>query len=154
MLLLAFSSSFRLHDFTSAMYLLTEAAVLSAVHCVSSEWTSIQSLNHIQLVRKLALSLFVWVKLALWFFFCLWLYSPLELDRFFSSLIYAQSVGFLGRGISPLLGRYLHTEQTDTDIHASSGFEPTIPAFQRAKTIHALDCAATVIGSSHFSPVQ
>jgi hypothetical protein len=27
------------------------------------------------------------------------------------------------------------------------GFEPTIPAFERAKTVHALDCAATVIGA-------
>jgi hypothetical protein len=27
------------------------------------------------------------------------------------------------------------------------GFEPTIPAFERAKTVHALDCAATVIGN-------
>jgi hypothetical protein len=26
-------------------------------------------------------------------------------------------------------------------------FEPTIPVFERAKTVHALDCAATVIGS-------
>jgi hypothetical protein len=26
------------------------------------------------------------------------------------------------------------------------GFEPTIPAFERAKTLHALDRAATVIG--------
>jgi hypothetical protein len=26
------------------------------------------------------------------------------------------------------------------------GFEPTIPVFQRAKTVHALDRAATVIG--------
>jgi hypothetical protein len=26
------------------------------------------------------------------------------------------------------------------------GFEPTIPAIQRAKTVHALDRAATVIG--------
>jgi hypothetical protein len=25
------------------------------------------------------------------------------------------------------------------------GFEPTIPVFKRAKTIHALDCVATVI---------
>jgi hypothetical protein len=28
------------------------------------------------------------------------------------------------------------------------GFEPTIPAFERAKIVHALDCAATVIGYS------
>jgi hypothetical protein len=26
------------------------------------------------------------------------------------------------------------------------GFESTIPVFERTKTIHALDCAATVIG--------
>jgi hypothetical protein len=26
------------------------------------------------------------------------------------------------------------------------GFQPTIPAFERAKTVHALDRAATVIG--------
>jgi hypothetical protein len=26
-------------------------------------------------------------------------------------------------------------------------FEPTIPVFERAKTVHALDCAATVIGT-------
>jgi hypothetical protein len=31
--------------------------------------------------------------------------------RIFSFLIYTQSVGLLGRGISPLQGRYLHTEQ-------------------------------------------
>jgi hypothetical protein len=28
------------------------------------------------------------------------------------------------------------------------GFEPTIPAFERAKTVHSLDRAATVIGNS------
>jgi uncharacterized membrane protein len=27
-----------------------------------------------------------------------------------------------------------------------AGFEPTIPVFERAKTVHALDGAATVIG--------
>jgi hypothetical protein len=26
------------------------------------------------------------------------------------------------------------------------GFEPTIPVFERAKTVHALDSTATVIG--------
>jgi hypothetical protein len=26
------------------------------------------------------------------------------------------------------------------------GFEPTIPVFERAKTVHDLDCAAIVIG--------
>jgi hypothetical protein len=31
-------------------------------------------------------------------------------------------------------------------------FEPTIPAFERAKTVHALDGAATVIG--HLFPLR
>jgi hypothetical protein len=31
---------------------------------------------------------------------------------------------------------------------AGVGFEPTIPVFERAKTVHALDGAATVIGLS------
>jgi hypothetical protein len=31
------------------------------------------------------------------------------------------------------------------------GFEPTIPAFQQAKTFHALDLAATVIGCCVFT---
>jgi hypothetical protein len=31
------------------------------------------------------------------------------------------------------------------------GFEPTIPALERAKTVHALDRAATVIGTYRLS---
>jgi hypothetical protein len=31
------------------------------------------------------------------------------------------------------------------------GFEPTIPAFERAKTIHALDGACTVIGERYIN---
>jgi hypothetical protein len=34
-----------------------------------------------------------------------------DLDRFFSFFIYTQTVGHLGREISPSQGRYLHTEQ-------------------------------------------
>jgi hypothetical protein len=44
----------------------------------------------------------------------LWLYSPLDLGRFFSFLIYTQSVGLLGKGISPSQDRYLHTDNTNT----------------------------------------
>jgi hypothetical protein len=32
-------------------------------------------------------------------------------------------------------------------------FEPTIPAPERAKTVHALDRSATVTGQSPFIPV-
>jgi hypothetical protein len=50
----------------------------------------------------------------------------MDLDQFFSFLIYTQSVGLLGRSTSPPQGRYLHTEQRrknahNTDIHALSG---------------------------------
>jgi hypothetical protein len=31
------------------------------------------------------------------------------------------------------------------------GFEPTIPAFERAKTVYALDCATTVIDGTEAS---
>jgi hypothetical protein len=34
------------------------------------------------------------------------------------------------------------------------GFEPKIPAFERAKTVHALDRAATVIGSEDGTDLQ
>jgi hypothetical protein len=30
-------------------------------------------------------------------------------------------------------------------------FEPTILVFERAKTVHALDCAATVIGNRNIN---
>jgi hypothetical protein len=66
---------------------------------------------------------------------------------------YTQSVGLLGRGISPSQGRYLHTEQHKTQNKRTQtsmprvGFEPTTPVFERAKTDHALDGAATVIGT-------
>jgi hypothetical protein len=82
------------------------------------------------------------------------------LGRFFSFLIYTQSVGLLGREISPSQGRYLQTEQHKHRINAHRypclwvGFEPTIPAFERAKTVHALDRAATVIGGLNNNKPQ
>jgi hypothetical protein len=76
-----------------------------------------------------------------------------ELVLFFSVLIYTQSVGLLGRVISPSQGRYLHrTTQTQNKHTKTSmtevGFEPTIQVFERVKRVNALDRAATVIGCS------
>jgi hypothetical protein len=56
--------------------------------------------------------------------------------------------------ISPSQGRYLNTGQHSHRISSYTnktsipwvGFEPTIPASERAKTVHALDRAATVTG--------
>jgi hypothetical protein len=73
-----------------------------------------------------------------------------DLDRFFSFLTYTQSVGLLGRGISPSQGRYLYTEQHEQNKRTQIPmprvrFETTNPVSQRAKTVHALDRAATVL---------
>jgi hypothetical protein len=58
-----------------------------------------------------------------------------DLDHFFSSLIYTQSVGLVGWGISPSQGRYLHTKQHrhrlkahNTDIHDLSGIRTHDPS--------------------------
>jgi hypothetical protein len=86
-------------------------------------------------------------------FIYLWLYSPLlGLGRFFSFSIYTQSVGLPGRGINPSQGRYLHREtQTQNKSTQTSmprvKFETMTPVVERAKTVHALDRAATVIGN-------
>jgi hypothetical protein len=59
---------------------------------------------------------------------------------------FSQTVGLLGRVISPSQGRYLntgrHKHRINSYTHQTSlpwvGFEPTIPASERAKTVHAL----------------
>jgi hypothetical protein len=78
-----------------------------------------------------------------------WLYSPLlGTGLFFSFVIFfTQTVGLFGRVISTLQGRYLHrTTQTQNKSTQRSmswvGFESMIPAFERAKTVHAWDRAA------------
>jgi hypothetical protein len=73
-----------------------------------------------------------------------------DLGRFFSFLIYTQSVELPERGISQSQGRYLHTEQHKQNKRTQIsmprvGFEPTIPVFERTKTVHALGRAATVV---------
>jgi hypothetical protein len=65
---------------------------------------------------------------------------------------FSQTEGLLARVISPSQGRYQNTGQHKHRINAYThhtsvpwvGFKPTIPASERAKTIHASDRAATV----------
>jgi hypothetical protein len=84
----------------------------------------------------------------------LWLYSPLlDLGCYFSFLIFYR-VGrtpWLGDQPVARLPPAHRTAQTYNKRTQTSmpwvGFEATIPAFERAKTVHALDRAATVIGS-------
>jgi hypothetical protein len=59
-----------------------------------------------------------------------------------------KSVGLLGRGISPSQGHYLKQRQNKHKQISMPwvGFEPTIPVFERAKRVDALDHAVTVMG--------
>jgi hypothetical protein len=62
-----------------------------------------------------------------------------------------QSVGLLGRGISPSQGRYPHrTTQTQNKRRQTArfrvGLEPTIRVFKWVKAFHAVDRNATVNG--------
>jgi hypothetical protein len=67
---------------------------------------------------------------------------------------FSQTVGLLGRVISPSHGRYINTGRHKHRINAYTHeitmpwveFEPTIPASERAKKVHALDRATTVTG--------
>jgi hypothetical protein len=67
-------------------------------------------------------------------------------------MIILQTVGLIGRVISSSQGLYLNTGQHIHRINTYQtsipyvGFEPTIPASERAKTVHALDRWATVTG--------
>jgi hypothetical protein len=68
----------------------------------------------------------------------------LDLGRFFSFLI-LYIVGLLRRGSARRkAATYTQNKRTQTSM-PWVGFEPTIPAFERAKTVHALDLLATVI---------
>jgi hypothetical protein len=78
----------------------------------------------------------------------------LYLGRFLRYLdLFTQSVGLLGRGMSPSRGRYPHTEQQKHRIckciqtsMPRAELELTVPVFERVKTVHALDRAATLFG--------
>jgi hypothetical protein len=76
----------------------------------------------------------------------------LDLGRFFNLLI-LYTVGRTPWKGNQLVARPLPTHRTTKTQNKRTQtsmpqvrFEPTIPAFERAKTVHALNRAATVIG--------
>jgi hypothetical protein len=83
----------------------------------------------------------------------LWLYSSLlGLGRFFSSLIFYTAGRNSWTGVQPVArplpsqrAAWAQNKRTQTFM-LQVGFEPTIPVFGRAKTVHYLDGAVTVIG--------
>jgi hypothetical protein len=74
--------------------------------------------------------------------------------------IILQTVGLLGRVINSSQGLYLnrgkHKHRINTYRHQTSmscvGFESTIPASERAETVHASDRSATVTGMWQIRP--
>jgi hypothetical protein len=69
----------------------------------------------------------------------------MALQTFVGPLTLFQFLDLLhSRGISSSQGLYLYTEQP-TDIMPQVGLERKTPLFERAKTVDALECAATVI---------
>jgi hypothetical protein len=64
----------------------------------------------------------------------------------FSFLILRRSVGLLGWGISPSQGYYLYKHRQTSMPWME--FEPTIPAFKRVKSVHALQTARPLWSTS------
>jgi hypothetical protein len=88
------------------------------------------------------------------FFFSLFLQPPWALSSVFQFHYILQTIGLLGRVISSSQGLYLntghHKHRINTYAHQTSilcvGFEPMIPASERANTVHTLDLSAAVTG--------
>jgi hypothetical protein len=99
------------------------------------------------------LSFYLPVCLSLCLSVCLWLYSPLlDLGLFLSFLI-LQTVGRSPWTSDHPVARPLPTHRTAKPQNKRTqtsmpwvGFELTIPGFERAKRVHALDRAVTVVG--------
>jgi hypothetical protein len=83
-----------------------------------------------------------------------WLFQSIQGPGLLFSFVifFTQMVGLVGRVISSSQGLYLYTRQHKHRINAYThqtsmpwtGFKPTIPASEWAKTVHALDRTATV----------
>jgi hypothetical protein len=91
----------------------------------------------------------------------LWLYSHLlGLGRFFSFLILYTVGRIPWMGDQPVAmplstHRTTQTQNKRTQISIPRvRFEPTIPAFKRAKTVHALHRAAILMGSFGYNDAQ
>jgi hypothetical protein len=121
---------FPMHDTSSVLFMLLDLITLI--------------LFVVEYDHKLQMVLIAWFSNIIFFH---WLYSPIgPWLLFFSFMIILQTVGLLGRVISPSQGFYLNTGQhkhrINTYTHQTSmssvGFEPTIPASERAKIVPSL----------------
>jgi hypothetical protein len=94
-------------NFSACLLLFFSLYELGILACSNPELTS-EIMNHTD-----SLCVCLSVYLSIYGFTAL-----VDLGRFFSFLIYTQSVGLLGRGISPSQGRYMYTGQHKHGINA------------------------------------
>jgi hypothetical protein len=90
------------------------------------------------------------LKSVYYYYYYYYYYGSTALCWALAGFSVSQSYRLLWRQTSRSQGLYLHTEQHKHKINAQrhpclEWFEPTIPVFQRAKTVNALDRAASVI---------
>jgi hypothetical protein len=129
-----------MHNITAAIFQCSVLTIWYLHTLIVSQSTTIDDYAHL---------------VQLFLFLLFWLYSPLlGSGRFFSFLVlYAVSrTPWTGnQPVSRLLPIH-RTAQTQNKRTQTSmpwvGFEPTTPAFEWEKRVHALDLAATVIGPS------
>jgi hypothetical protein len=76
--------------------------------CTKGHWGGFSSSDSLSVIKAIYTNFATLINYP--FYFC-GSTALVGLGRFFSSLIYKQSVGLLGRRISRSQGRYLHTEQ-------------------------------------------
>jgi hypothetical protein len=105
------------------------------------------------------LAVYLSIYLSIYHSIYLWLYSPLlDSGCFFTFLIALHSRqdsldgGSARRKAATCTQDNTNTEQTHTDSHASSEIRTHDPSVwaDRAKTVHAVDRAATVIGTKRY----
>jgi hypothetical protein len=133
------------------LYLITHMNLNCRVTNISVETVSILDILLHGRIRYLAMNQYDEAQFV-YSFLSLWFYSPSDLGRFFSFLILYTVGRTPWTGDQPV-ARPLPTHRTTqkqnkrTQTFMSQvGFEPTIPVFERAKTVHAVDRAATAIG--------
>jgi hypothetical protein len=103
--------------------------------------------------RQYITVVFSTIYLSIYLSTYLWLYSPCEpLPLFQFHNLY--KVGGTPWTVDQPVARPLPTHRTTQTQNKRTqtsmprvGFEPTIPVFERAKTVHALECLATEIGN-------
>jgi hypothetical protein len=129
--------------------LLTGFSVVHYASLLQACWTNahgVHSLSHVKWIL-------LWISTAIYLYMAL--ESFLDFGCFLSFLL-LYAVGRTPWTVDQPVARPLPTHGTTPKQNIRTqtsmpcvGFEPTIPAFERAKTVHASDRATTVIGGQY-----